>query len=385
MRKFLTALGVAAFLSVSFFGVAPFANAAVVTSTVAGGLDAAGEVSATLTVPAFTTVTVFSSGTYSAANRFELQEEVGSPGSGAFRKVLRLDTGTANQQAENSFTAGPNRTAFRVLMTVAGTGDVMVQLTDRAQAAAAFTPNDRTVMHYFTDFNEWQTTTINAELFLSIDNDSSGTVAVIQPANEEGVVTLASGTVGDRADETALSFIDLSDWAGLVSDGPIIFETSMQADVLAGVWGALLTTLQIPAATNASSPFDIDSGVVTAENSHVDAVAIMMQSEATDVDGWQAASQLAGAEGNDGGAIGTGLEFTLGTAVAATYVTLRVETDATGDCYFYVNGNLQYAEDLCVATTARLSWWVFANTDTTASALTLLIDYVEFQATKPAS
>ncbi len=382
MRKFLTALGVAALLSVSAWGTA---FAAVVTSTVAGGLDAAGEVSATLTVPAGTTVTVFSSGTYSAANRFELQEEVGSPGSGVFRKVLRLDTGTANEQAENSFTAGPNRSAFRVLMTVAGTGDVMVQMTDRAQAAAAFTPDSRSVLHFFDDFAETQTTAVNASLYLTIDNDSSGTIAVIDPAVQEGAMTLASGTVGDRADEAALGPIDVSDWAGLVSDGPILFEVSMQADVLAGIWGIALTTIDIPSATNASSPFDVDSGVVTEENSHVDAVAILMQSEATDVDGWQAASSLGSAEGNDGGAIGTGLEFVLGTAVAATYTTLRVETDATGDCYFYIDGNLQYAEDLCVATTARLGWFVWANTDTTAAAVTLIIDYVVFQTTKPAS
>ncbi len=385
MRKFLTALGVAAFLSVSALGTQTEVHAAVVTSTVAGGLDAPGEVSATLTVSPFTTVTVFSSGTYSAANRFELQEEIGSPGSGAFRRVLRLDTGTANEQAENSFTAGPNRSAFRVLMTVADTGDVMVQLTDRAQAAAAFTPNSRTVLHFFDDFNETQTTALDAGIYLTVDNDSSGTVGVIDPAIQEGAIGFVSGTVGDRADETAVGPIDVSDWAGLVSDGPIIFEASLQSDVLTGVWGIALTTIDVPAATNASSPFDVDSGVVTQENSHVDSVAILMQSEATDVDGWQAASSLGSAEGNDGGAIGTGLEFVLGTAEAATYVTLRVETDATGDCYFYIDGNLQYAEDLCVATTARLAWFVWANTDDNASGVTIRLDYVEFQTTKPAS
>ena len=68
---------------------------------------------------------------------------------------------------------------------------------------------------------------------------------------------------------------------------------------------------------------------------------------------------------------------------AADYVTLRVETDAAGDCYFYVDGDLQYAEDACVATTARLGWFIWANTDDNASAVTLIIDYIEFQTTKP--
>ncbi len=386
MLKFLKSLGVAALLSVLPLQV----NAAVVDSTEADfGFDAAGEVTDSLTIPAFTTLTVFVNGTYSVANLVFLQREAGSPGSGAWENVLQVaGTGSglaADATGEFSWTNGPNRKGYRVAMTAAGTGDVMVQLTDRAAAAAAFTPNDRSVMHYFTDFNEWQTTAVNAELFLTIDNDSSGTIAVIDPAVEEGAMTLASGTVGDRADEAALSSIDVSDWAGLVSDGPIKFEVRMQADVLAGVWGALLTTLQIPAATNASSPFDVDSNVVTQENSHVNALAIMMQSEADDVDGWIAVSENANAEGNDGGAVGTGDEFEVGTAVAATYFDLRLETDAAGDCYFYVDGDLQYAEDSCVATTARLAWWVWANTDATAAALTLIVDYVEFQTTKPAS
>ncbi len=91
MRKFLTALGVAAFLSVFSFGIAPFANAAVVENTVLGGMDAADELSATLTVAPFTEITVFTFGTYSLEARFELQEEVGSPGSGVgVRDPIRM-------------------------------------------------------------------------------------------------------------------------------------------------------------------------------------------------------------------------------------------------------------------------------------------------------
>ena len=170
MRKFLTALGVAAFLSVSALGTAFAAvvpQATVVENTVAGGMDAAGEVSGTITVNGGTTLSIFWGGTYSAANRFELQEEVGSPGSGAFQRVLRLDTNTANSDDATTFLTGPNRNAYRVFMTVAGTGDVLVKMTDANIVPNDFNATDhRVYMEYFTDFDT-QTTAVDAAHFLA--------------------------------------------------------------------------------------------------------------------------------------------------------------------------------------------------------------------------
>jgi len=385
MLKFLKSLGVVALLSVLPLQV----NAAVVDSTEADfGFDAAGEVSGTLNIKSFGEVTVFINGTYSVANVVWLQREAGSPGSGAWENILQVaGTGSglaANGTAEYNWTNGPNRRGYRLAMTAAGTGDVMGQMTDRAQAAVAFKTNDVTSVYQFDDFNT-ETTAVNAAFYIAVDNDASGTIAVVTIGIQEGGITQVSGTGNDGADEACFGNIVVSSVAGLVSDGPIIFETRFRVDVLTGNVGMSLVNTECPAATNASRVFDVDSdAVVFLTGSYQDAVTIAQQGEASANDNWIAASALADAEGNDGGATGTGLEYELGLAVAGTYSTLRVETSSEGDCYFYVDDNLQYAEDQCVATTARLGWLIWVNTSDDDNVLTTqIIDYIAFQHERP--
>lgn len=380
MLKFLKALGVAALLSVPFWGMA---HAAVVTSTVAGGMDAVGEKSATLTVPAGTLVTVYTFGTYSAANRFELQRQVGSPGSGVFEKVLRLDNGVANSFLTGSWTAGPNGDTFRVYMTTAGTGDVLVQMTDREIAARTYVSSS-IYTRLFSEF-DLQTTTIPAEFYISEEEAGSGTDFAVTPTIQEGGATGVSGTGNDGTDATCLSHFDTTDIGGLVSDGPIMWEVRLRADIATGM--VEIDLVDVECNGTPVPPVDIDSGVVTfATGTFQNGIGITQHGDATSLTGFVPWGAIADVEIFDGGAIGTGMEANIGTLVAGTYVVLRVETDAAGDCYFYINGALKLAGDSCVETTARLAGSVYIDSTADGGAqITAIIDYVDFITTRPAT
>ena len=387
MRKFLTALGVAAFLSVSFW-VPIAANAAVVEHTVAGGMDAAGEVSATLTVPGGTELTIFTFGTYSAANRFELQEEVGSPGSGAFSKVLRLDDGTANAFITNTWLTGPNRTAYRVFMTVAGTGDVMVQMTDRASAAIDYGTVSTLAMNiYFDDFNT-NTSAINAAFYVSDTEADDGTDEpfLVLDTEVEGAVFGEAGGGGDGTDATCMSALDFTDWAGLVSDGPMFFEVRLRTPDTTGSVSMALTEVECVAAP--IPHVDIDSGVVVfATGTYQDSVGIDQHGDATNLLSWIPWAANNDVEQFDGAAAGDGDEISIGTLAADTYVVLRVETDTTGDCYFYVDGVLKAAHNTCVATDSLLNGYIHIDSTVDGAGVTdvLYADYWYFGFSRPAT
>ena len=81
-------------------------------------------------------------------------------------------------------------------------------------------------------------------------------------------------------------------------------------------------------------------------------------------------------------------EYSLAVApVASTYIILRVEIDATGHAFFYINGLLQGAEPLAVATTAVLIpyWWAGSPDDGTGTVTKMYIDYLEFWGARPAT
>ena len=112
---------------------------------------------------------------------------------------------------------------------------------------------------------------------------------------------------------------------------------------------------------------------------NADMIGIVRQDEATDTDDWQAFSSLADVEGANA------LEVPLGTAtVVDTYVVLRVETDAAGNGYWYINDALVHAEALAVATTARLiPAFVSAETVAAGGTVTTVLDYVLFVHPRP--
>ncbi|KKL10617.1 hypothetical protein LCGC14_2554000, partial [marine sediment metagenome] len=76
-------------------------------------------------------------------------------------------------------------------------------------------------------------------------------------------------------------------------------------------------------------------------------------------------------------------EYTLGGApVAGTYDRLRIEVDAAGHAYFYINDVLMGGEPLAVATGALMMPWLGTMT-TTTTLVKVDTDYVLFVAPRP--
>lgn len=353
-----------------------FALADVVESTETDDVfDAVGEVSSTLFVAdAGTPITVFVNGTYSGD--VFLQREQGSPGSGAWQNVVEV-TGAANATVVTATETETDNTSWRLFMSAFTSGDVVAQLTDSPVSPRTFV-GDAYVIHeddFFTN-----TATIDDAFYVTAENDAGGTVAVVTPTIQEGAVTIITGTGGDDADEVCFSLIDATDDAALVSDGWTAFETNLQASVVTGQYGMLLHDEEC--VNTQVSPFDVDSNAVTFDTSNQDNSVGLMHSEEADFPlAWIPVCANADAECNNED------EYDTATTIAAsTYTRLRVEVQSNGDCYFFVNNNLVYAENECVATTARLIPFIWA--DTTAADggdPTVIIDQLKFVMSRPVS
>ncbi len=386
MLKWLKVLGVAAVLSTPWalpISAAVVPQATVVENTVAGGMDAAGEVSGTIVAQPFTTLSIFIGGTYSLEARFELQREVGSPGSGAFETVLRLDTNTADADISTAFTSGPNTDAYRVFMTVAPqSGDVLVTMTD-----ASLTPNGfddyRVYMRHFDDFNT-QTTAVDADHYVAGD-EAAGTLAVVTVTIEEGGVTMVTDTGSDGQDSMCLGSIIVTDKAGLVSDGWMAFEIRSRLNEVGTETEQGMGLNNVICALNTNElPVTVATAALTVVTT-TDGAFIFQDGGATNTTNFSPFSVNAGVEQHDTAAGGTGHFFDTGVAPADDeYDVLRVEIDASGDAFFYLNGVLQYAEASAVATTATLVpyWWINSE-DGGTTTVTGVIDWWEHIITRP--
>lgn len=384
MRKFLTSLAAAAVL---IFGVGTVAHAAVVTNTTDQLFNAVDEVSTTITVPAGTTLTTFISGTYAAGNTVVLQRELGSPGSGAWRTVQTVTSGTANARTSASWTTGTGREAYRLNMTATGTGDVVAYLTDKNTAAASRSSySDAGQIVFFDDFlglhNDGSLTVINPSLYVSTQGvDSEGTIGAISTAAHEGGLILVSGD-NAAGSEICLSFVDETTSGALPSEGALVYEIRVEHDQVDGLTYMALQTLNCTANGTLDVHVDISSGVYNhISTNNNDQIGIARQDEATDTDDWQAFSALVTTEGANA------LEVPLGTAtVANAYVVLRVETDTTGNGYWYVNGVLVHAEPLAITPGTRLiPMFLVSETAAGGGTVTGTLDYIFFVSARPST
>lgn len=394
MRKFFKAwagvLGLAALLSFGFGGSADAAavpQVTVVENTVAGGMDAVGELSGTITVAPFTVLHIFHNGTYTAEARFELQREI-TPGAGAFRKVLRLDSATADAAAHTTWTNGPNSASYRVLMTVAPTtGDVLVNVSN-----ASTTPNEFTDWRlYHRQFTDWdtETDTVDAQIFATF-LEAAGTDAGVSAAVEEGAVILITDTGSDGQDAVCLTSITVTSKAGLVSDGWMSFDTRLRAnetgtDIEMGMGFVDVICdgdsgdIPYTGATNALTVVGYSNTAVIMQDG-------ALSSAPASVTGFTPATSNAGTEGNSTGTANTtGLFYDTGAdGEDDTYLNLRIEIDASGDAMFYSNGLLVFVEPSAVATTATLVPIIWVNSeDGGTKTNTLTVDWWEFYITRP--
>lgn len=384
MRNFLAALGLAALLSVSFFD---WSLAAVVTNTADQRFEAVDEVSTILTAAPNAELTIFISGVYAAGNTLVLQEEVGSPGSGAFRTVATLTNGVANQRVITGFTNGPNRTGYRLAMTATGTGAISATMTDRSRTAVNYVRDLDQVVYYNEFFTPQESDTsptlVSPDFFVTeTQSTSGGTIAAVTVTIQEGGVTIVSGDASSGTDppdeSTCLAMSVLADWASLVSDGFNAFEVRFQIDVLTGQ--AAIGFIDIICVADNITVADIDSGTVTANGATATLVAIMQQDEANSIDTWQAVSAISDVEGANA-------EEVVGPlAVAATYVVLMVEIDNLGNAYFYHNGLMFHAEALAALTTSRIIPYVqVSGTPGGTAVVTMIVDYWKFVQARPTS
>ncbi len=356
----------------------PVQAAVVVESTESDDvLDAVGEITSSVRVAnRGDTVTVFLNGTYVATAW--LQRERGSPGSGAWENVKRVTNGTDNATIQTSWVTRRDNTSWRVFMDAFTSGDIVAQVTNASKVPTEYAEG-RTYQRYFDDFFT-NTSAVNAEYWITAENDGSGTVCVVTVTIQEGAITCISGTGEDGLDVVALSFVDLTDDGALVSDGVMVSETRLQVTDFDGQVGFCLHDEE--ATASQLTPFDVDSNVVLFDTGNqADSVCLMNQDEATSGTTWQPVSANTDVEGNNSD------EYETVTVVDATYVILRIELDSSGDAYFYIDGVLVYAENEVVATTARLIPFIWVNTTTDGSggAVTVIIDYVDFIAARPSA
>ncbi len=381
MRKFLTALGVVAFLSVSAWGTA-LANSQVVTNTTDQVFNAVGEVSSTLTAAPFAELSIFLGGIYQSTNTLVLQQEKGSPGSGVFENVLTLTGGTANARFVNTWPNGPNRTGYRLLMTATGTGAISATLTDHdvtARPLSTFYDDPETyVGPLFDDFyisGVASATVLDVNLWLTNDGGGNRGTEMVVADLEEGGGTIISGTTD--TDGACLS-TKLTEWGGLPTDGWIITEARFRLSTLNGFVFAGLA--DIACANDDLVTFQTTTTAVTANTGYGALAGIGMDDDGTIDTSWYPMTAILDVEGANAEVMA------MATTVAANFVTLRTEIDTHGNSYHYVDGVLLHAEALAVGVAGlRLLPWFEVGATSSTTAITGTLDYIFFTTTRPAT
>jgi hypothetical protein len=327
-----------------------------------------------------------------------LEREVGSPGSGAwetiagFTDVFPDANGAAAVGGISQYMRyiSEKQNCYRLHMTTDGGGTAQIQLITNRDAPTAWADDDRTHYRHFDDFQHGTvpiTTTHNGDTPSYIVHIGAGSGAVLSviEGEPEGTLTFSSGSAGDDTDLSTGSFGLLTNGA-LISSGrtAVEFRVAMSQITDARLGFGLVDA--ISAATEIE-PFEANTNVVAegAVTTTANAVAMGFDTDSNDAQGdfWLAYSINANTQGNAAD------EYSLGAGgvapVAATYAVLRIEVDAAGHAFYFLNGLLVGAEPLAVATTAVLIpyWWAGSADDATGTVNKLHIDYIDFWAVRP--
>jgi len=327
---------------------------------------------------------------------WQLEKEVGSKGSGAWAVVAGFTDvfPTANGAAAVGGVTQVMRytseevACYRLRMKTDGGGTAQVQLVTNRDAPTAY-PGNATHIRWYDDFKHGAlpiTTTHNGETPSYIVHIGTGNAAVLSviEGEAEGTMTFSNGDAGDDTDLSTGSFGLLTNGA-LVSDGTMAVEFRVAVSAITDTqFGFGLVDL-ISAATEIA-PFEANTNVVAegAVTTAADAAAIFFNTDSNDAQGdfWLAGAINTSAQANAAD------EYSLGGApVAATYSVLRVEIDSGGHAFFYVDGVLQGAEPLAVATAGILIpyWWAGSPDDGTGTVRKLHIDYFDFWSARPST
>ncbi|KKM68867.1 hypothetical protein LCGC14_1456600 [marine sediment metagenome] len=379
MFKFLKAFGVAALLAL------PWASPISAAGLEGGNFTSVGDVStAVCTTAVGESIDLFGNGVYDMV--VALQVEVGSPGSGAWNTVAGFTdifpTASTQFRVRTASTA-PNQ-CFRITVTTDTSGTLyFTTVTDRSTPTewGGDEANLRTHYRYFDDFQHGTvpiTTTHNGmtpSYLVDAGDDAEATVGVII-GNPEGVLQYDHGDADTVQDISTVGFGLLTNGA-LVSTGITVFETRVHMSQITATHQGIGLSDVIP--TDAEISFPDVVGITVTEGpvtTMANAVAFMFDTDQT-TDQWGVVALNGNTLQNNSDV------YLLGAVpVATTYQIFRIEVDSSGDCLFYINGDLLGALDACVATTAVLiPYWASASTTTTVGSN--FIDYVDFWALRP--
>ncbi len=315
---------------------------------------------------------------------WRLEVEVGSPGSGAwevvggFKDVFPTASSATTQIARHS---SEKASCFRLHMTTdgGGTGQIGI-VTGRTNGTAVGDEISFTSIVKFDDFHGSvlgvAALGANSSALISFGGDEAGTQLVaVEEASPEGIMTFTSGADDDADDAVEVTY-GANAFSALISDGLTIIECRSALDAVAA--SQFACGLSEDFAANGAEDMEhiITAGTIT-DNSNVDSgISIMFSTDAT-TDVWQAVSTNATDIGNAAG------EYTLGSApVGGTYDRLRLEVDAAGHAYFYINDTLMGVEPLAVATAALMQPWL-GTMSTTTTLVKVDTDYLMFVAPRP--
>ena len=319
-----------------------------------------------------------------------LEKEVGSKGSGTFESVSGFKdvfptvvggagTGGPTQIARTT-SPSPNGDCYRLRMTTftAGTGQVAL-VTDR-DSPTAF-PGVASHYRIFDDFHtgiQAITTTHAGASYLTFRGADAQAVEPLIAANPEGTLSLTSGNADDDTDMSVGSYGIIGQGA-LVSSGLTVVEYRVHMSTIVNAVGVGLT--DTVANATEMEPFEADGSNVISEGTVTtcqNCIAFLAHTTDTNTFGWLAVSM----NGNTMGAVAD--EYTLGVApVASTYQVLRIEVDASGDAFWYINGVLKGVEPAALATAAVVVPYYWTGSIGATAAATVLIDYIDFWAARP--
>lgn len=331
-------------------------------------------------------VDIFINGVYDMV--IAMQVETGSPGSGAWTTVPGFSdvAPAANTLYRVRHRSTGINQRFRLTVTTDTSGTAYYTIVSNRSTPTDMASHSRTNYNHFDDFTHGAlpiTTTHNGNTPSYIVHIGSGNGAVLSviEGQPEGVMTFSSGDAGTDADLSTGSMGLLTNGA-LVSTGTTVMEVRAHMSQITDTNVGFGLVDLISAATEIA-PFEVNSNVVAegAVTSVANAAALYFDTDA-DVDQWQIVANKANSIQNNAD------EYETGVAPAATtYQILRIEIDSSGDCLFYVDGDLKGALDSCVATTAVLIpyWWAGSAQDATGTVNKVNVDYIDFYAARPAS
>ena len=360
-----------------------------------GGADVDDVTTTACTTGRNQTVDMFGNGV-SMDQVWRLEKEVGSPGSGAwevvsgFADVFPTVNGAAAVGGVTQIARHVSEevACFRLHMTTDTAGTAQVQLVTDRQSPTAF-PGTSTHTRRFDDFNTGllPITTAHAadSSYLVFIGAGTNAVAFVVEGDQEGLITGSSGSSDDDTDISVISY-GLLAHGSLVSSGLTVLEARITLDDAITLWGINVGLADIIQTANEEALFECNTNVCAQlpDDNFNNAAAFLFHTDSNDAQGdfWLAVNENADTMGNAAD------EYSLANApTAGTYQVLRLEIDANGHAFYYIDGTLMGVEPLAVATTAVLIPTITLNSpdDGTAAVRKVYVDYLDFWTPRPAA